>query len=253
MNTLRLLILALCFTICAGELRSQTLSELLQKADEYSNSIQFAKARETIELAYRQEPSNYEVLWRMARIYIEYSETVPEKDQEKLCLQAREYADRAVQLNPSGMQGYLRRSAALGKLALFKGVFGASSLVKSSFEDAKKALSLNNDGQLPLASTHYVLGRIHLKLSEKPKLFRMPLGLGFGNIDDAIVHLKKAAELRPGFIMFHLDYARALVAEDRLEEARGELRKIPSMKTQAYNDDNRREEARKLLKEIEGK
>lgn len=233
-----------------GPLFSQSAEDLYSRADEHYGALQFTQAKTVIDEALKKAPDNYDVLWRAARVYSGIAETLSEKDGKATVLKVKEFAERTIKANPQGMHGYLWRGIANGKLALFEGVFGAAGLVKLVNEDVKKAISLNNGTPAHLATAHYVLGRLHLKLSEKPKLVRMPLGLGFGNIDDAIVHLKKAAELHPGYIMFHLDYARALHEEDRDADAKRELLKIPQMKIQAYEDDKRKKEAAVLLKDI---
>lgn len=242
---------AIFFVAAFSQATSQTAEEVIAKSDELYAAIQLVPAKQAIDEAVKKYGDNYDILWRASRVYSGYAETLPEKDQEKVVLQAKEFAERTIKANPQGMHGYLWRGIANGKLALFKGVFSAAGLVKSINDDVKKAIALNNGSTAQLATAHYVLGRIHLKLSEKPKFVRMPLGLGFGNIDDAIIHLKKAVELYPGYIMFHLDYARALIEEDRESEAKRELLKIPAMKIQAYDDGKRKAEAKELLKEIE--
>jgi tetratricopeptide (TPR) repeat protein len=230
---------------------AQTAEELYTKADEHYAAIQFPQAKTAIDEALKKYGDNYDVLWRAARVYSGIAETLPEKDQKATVLKVKDFAERTIKANPNGMHGYLWRGIANGKLALFEGVFGAAGLVKAINEDVKKAISLGNGSAAQIATAHYVLGRLHLKLSEKPKLVRMPLGLGFGNIDDAISHLKKSTELYNGYIMFHLDYARALIEEDKYAEARAQLQKIPAMKLLAYEDDTRKKEAAALLKEIQ--
>jgi hypothetical protein len=82
---------------------------------------------------------------------------------------------------------------------------------------------------------------------------RMPLGLAWGNLDDAIKYLAKAVELRGDFIMFRLDYARALQKDDKLDQAREQLKEIASLKVQEYGDEERKKEAAYLLESIKGK
>lgn len=234
-------------------LEAQTSSEFCTKADAFSMLIKHSDAKNTIDAALKNFSNDYDVLWHAAKIYVEYGETIPENQQEVIYVQAKEFAEKALQINPNGMQAYIRRASASGKIALFKGVFSVGGLVKSVRDDTQKAISLNNAGQIPLATSHYILGRVHLKLCDKPKLVRIPLGLGFGNMEEAIEHLKKAVELRNGFIMFHLDYARALVEEDKYQEAKDQLYKIPSMQLQSFDDDKRKKEAQELLEKIKNK
>jgi hypothetical protein len=78
----------------------------------------------------------------------------------------------------------------------------------------------------------------------------MPLGLGFGNLADALANLRRATELRPGFVMFELEYGRALAADDRTAEARTRLQGVAAMAEQELGDDTRKREAAELLRTL---
>jgi hypothetical protein len=79
---------------------------------------------------------------------------------------------------------------------------------------------------------------------------RKPLGLDWGNLDDALLNLKKATELRKGYIMFHLDYARALAKKKQLDDAKKELTAISQMQPTEFGDEVRKQEAFALLSEL---
>lgn len=53
--------------------------------------------------------------------------------------------------------------------------------------------------------------------------------------------------MRPGFIMFQLDYARALVEDGRAAEARTILQAIASLPEQEIGDDARKRDAVALI------
>jgi thioredoxin-like negative regulator of GroEL len=103
---------------------------------------------------------------------------------------------------------------------------------------------------MTLASAHYILGRAHLKLTDTPRPLRMPLGLGFGNTADALTHLSRATTLRPGFVMFQLEYARALIANDRSADARAVLQQLSALSNQEPGDEQRKQEGAELLKTL---
>lgn len=207
-------------------------------------------AHKVIEEAHRAAPSSYEVLFRMARIHVLLGDEHTDKDKQlRYYEQAVDYADKAIHANGKGLAGYLYRAAGNGKIALFKGIFSVADIVKKVRDDAWYAINLNNDIPDRLAAAHYILGRAHLALSYKAKIFRSPLGLGWGNIDDAHTHLKKARELRPNFIMFELEYARCLLEQDHEQQAHEILRRIASMKSLEPGDSVRKKEAKELLED----
>ena len=97
------------------------------------------------------------------------------------------------------------------------------------------------------------MGRTHAKLAEKPTIFRWPLGLAWGNLDDAIRFYLKAISLDPNFVMFRFDLARAYASDDEYQKAREQLNAIPSIPKRDQADDSLKTEAQKLLQEIKGK
>jgi thioredoxin-like negative regulator of GroEL len=233
---------------------AQDVKALCDKADELFEQGKVAEAKKTLEQAKGQAPTNYDVLWRMARAMVLTGDMTSDKaQQEKTYYDAKYFAEEAIKANANGTQGYVRRAAANGKIALFKGVLGAKEAVNATRDDANKAIALNSDGPQALAAAHYILGRTHLKLTETPKPVRMPIGLGWGNLDEALSNLKRACDLRGDFIQYQLEYARALVKKEQFGDARNALQKIANLRYQDYGDDVRKKEAAQLLQEIQGK
>ena len=72
-------------------------------------------------------------------------------------------------------------------------------------------------------------------------------------MDDAIKNYEKSIELRPNFIMYRLDCARAYVEMDEFKKAREHLVKIASLPKEDEDDDVFRKEASELLDKIKDK
>lgn len=255
-NRLLVCALFLCCLHVAGtvHLTAQDAKSKYEEFDKLCEQGKIPEAQKLIESLKSANSKDYEVLHRYSRVLVLAGDLLPDKTkQEETYVRAKEIADQAIAVNPNGMWAYIRRAAANGKIALFKGVFSVGGLVKQVRDDAEKAIQLNNAGPIPLSIAHYILGRTHMKVSEKGKIFRMPLGLGWANIDDALAHLKKACELRWGFLMYHLDYARALEREDRYSEAKQQLQVALGAKYQEFGDDARKKEAQELWNEIKDK
>ncbi|MCS6807394.1 MAG: hypothetical protein RML40_01160 [Bacteroidota bacterium] len=209
-----------------------------------------AEARKALDAVYNAGIKDYEWLWRSSRVMLLQADLENDNaKKEAMYYEAKRLADEALKLNPNGMYGYIRRAAASGKVALTKGVLGAAEQVKSAREDAEKAIALNNATPQALAAAHYILGRTHLKLSETAKAKRMLVGLGWGNLDDALKHLKKAVDLRGDFIMYNLEYAKALAANNQFAEAKQYAQKAAGGKEMESGDAARKAEANALLKE----
>lgn len=190
------------------------------------------------------EPQNPEILWRLSRTMIDIGEHLPKDQQEHFYNAALDYAEKTIKAAPSHPQGHLRKAIALGKIALFKGVFQSISIVKQVKESLDKTLSL--DAKDPVA--HYVLGRTHAKLCEKPKLARKLLGLDWA--DEAIgeKEFQKAIELDPTYIMFRYDYALFLFDLKKDSLARVQLNKILELPIRDEDDSAKKADAKSLLK-----
>lgn len=200
----------------------------------------------------RSAPREFQVLWRLSRVRVLQGDAAPDKSrqQDRFYRQALELAEQAVKANPTAPEGYVRRAAAAGKVALFAGVLDAADYVTLAKGDAEKVIGMSGVDPVLLATAHYILGRTHLKLTETPRPLRMPLGLGFGNLPDALVHLRRARDLRPGFVMFELELARALVADGKGEEARAILSALPDQASQEPGDTLRKAEGAALLRSL---
>jgi len=236
---------------------SQTMEELIETGDKYQSEFNNEKALEEYQKADELSPENWEIYWRISRAYVDIGEHMPTSTSEQEDTQlatyekAYDYANKAVEFAPDQSITYLRRAIANGRIALFKGVFSVGGIVNAAKEDLEKAIKLGNGGSEVQATAHYVLGRTHAKVSEKWAPARAVLGLGWADIDTALVEYQTAIDLRQNYCMFYMDYAKALIEEDDFEKAKDMLRKTIESPIQDEDDEVKKEEAMLLLKEIE--
>jgi hypothetical protein len=237
-----------------ASVKAQDVKSACAKVDDLLEEAKVGEARQTLDAVYAAGVKDYEWLWRSSRVTLLQGDMENDNGKkESLYYEARRLAEEAIKLNANGMMGFLRRAAASGKVALTKGVLGAADMTKSTKEDADKAIALNNTTPSNLASAYYILGRAHLRLSEIAKVKRMMIGLGWGNLDDALKYLKRATELRGDFIMMNLEYARALAANNQYNEAKQFAQKAAGGKDQESGDAARRKEANDLLASWQGR
>lgn len=244
--------LIVLFSVCFFGLSVVQNSEAtLETVDELVMQDKVNEAKTLLDQFYANDKNSYDVLWRMSRLEILIGDQKEGQDSQLGHYeQALEYANRAIKANKKGTLGYVRRAAANGKLALFQGVLTSTSYVNAVRDDCEKAIKYNSDGDYNLAAAYYILGRTHLKLYETPVVLRMPLDLDWGNLDEAVEYLEKAVELRPGFLWYQLDYARALIEFEEEKKAKKLLTAIADMEFQEPGDDARKAEAAELLKSL---
>lgn len=253
---LQLSIILMLSVFCFSISFAQSLDELLKQGDQFVEEFQNQKALDVYNQADKLSPNNWDVLWRISRAYVDLGEKMPDKtdaqkdEQEKTYNKALEFADKSVKLGPDKSITYVRRAIANGRIALFEGVFSAIGTVKDVKADCEKAIQLGNGGNYVQALAHYVLGRTHLKVSEKAYLVRLPLGLGWGDTGKAVQLLETAVKLKPNFRMFLYELAKAYVEEDEYDKAKETLKKVEKAPKVDEDDDTVLVNAKKLYEEI---
>jgi tetratricopeptide (TPR) repeat protein len=249
---LTLLLMILFGSTCLA----QTLDQLMKKGDDFYKEFNHKKALETYLEADSLYPANWILMWKISRAYVDIAEKMPQKTDEQEAKKkatfekALFYADSSIKLAPDEAETYVRRAIANGKIALFEGIFSAIGTVNDVRDDTEHAIELGNGGNYTQALAHYVLGRAHLKVCEKPYLLRLPIGLGWGDMDDAIRELETAVKLRPNFRMFYLDLAKAYIEEDEYEKAKETLLKIEKAPFVDEDDNTVLEESKELLVKV---
>ena len=235
---------------------SSRAQQLLEQGNEYAEkTFDNQKALQNYQDALALEPNNYDILWRISRAYVDIGEHMPATTDEEKSKQLEtyqkslEFANRAIAANGTGSMGYARRAIANGRIALFKGVWESLDLVKQTKVDCEKAIALDPNNN----SAYYVFGRTHMKVSEKPRIIRWPLGLSWANLEDAVKNYEKAISIKPDFIMYRLDCARAYIELDEYDKARAHLTAIATLPTLDEDDGQFRNEAKELLETIKDK
>lgn len=244
------------FIFSASHITAQSVEDLLKESDKLYFEFNNQGSLDAALKADKKSPNHWEIQWRISRGYVKIADHMPsstgdQKDAQMAVYEkALTYADNAVKLAGDQSVNYLRRAIANGKIALFKGVFSVSGVVKQVRDDCQKAISLGNGGDEIQALSHYILARTHAKISEKWKPARAVLGLGWADNEVAIEEYKKAIALNKTFLMFYIDYAISLEREDMYKEAREALNTAFKMPKKDDGDDARLAEGKKLFEEI---
>ena len=208
----------------------------------FANEKALADYQEALDL----HPNEYPVLWRISRVLVEIGEHKPKDVQLPSYEDALQFAERAISANPNGWEGYTYRAIAFGKIALHKGVWKSIGLAKKIKKDCEKAIEINPGNDIAM----YVLGRTHQKVSEKGKLFRLPLGLGWAGKKKARSLYEAALKYRPDLVVYNIDYARLLIDMKEYDGARSVLKRIAAMPIVDQDDKWNKGNAAKLLEEI---
>lgn len=229
----------------------------MQEGDNYYKKFNHQSALETYSKADSLYQGNWVLMWKISRAYVDLAEkmsqdTGEEKDSKKLEFEkALIYADSSVKLAPGEADAYVTRAIASGKIALLEGIFSAIGSVNDVRDDSEHAIELGNGGSYTQALAHYILGRAHYKVCEKPYLLRLPIGLGWGDMEDSIRELEMAVKLRPNFRMFYLALAKSYFEESEYEKAKETLTQLESAPFVDEDDDRVLNEAKELIIKVD--
>jgi tetratricopeptide (TPR) repeat protein len=250
------LLLIVISVLLFNRANSQTVEELIQEGDQYNTEFNHEKSLEAYQKADKLSPANWEVIWRISRAYCDMANKMPEETDELKDAKFNKYkksffyADSSIKLAPDQSVTYVRRAIVNGRIALFEGVFSAIGTVNDVKDDCERAIQLNNGGNYIQALAHYVLARTHTKVCEKAYLLRLPLGLGWGDMEVAIREYQNAIKLKPNMRMFYLDLAKAYIEEDEYELAKENLLLVEKAPIVLEDDEDYLKEAKQLLEEV---
>lgn len=256
MKTFTFLLTLLFSVIMAGSIYSQTVEELIQQGDKYNTEFNHQKSLESYQQADKLIPGYWEILWRISRAMVDIANKMPEGTDEQKEAKYNKYkrslvyADSAVTIASDQSVTYLRRAIVNGRIALFEGVFSAIGTVNDVKDDCERAIQLNNGGNYIQALSHYILARAHAKVCEKVYILRLPLGLGWGDMDVAVREYQNAIKLKPNYRMFYLDLAKAYMDKDEHELAKENFLLVEKAPFVLEDDDEYLKEAKKLLVEV---
>lgn len=153
-------------------------------------------------------------------------------------------ADAAVTAHPDDAELLIWRGIIRSTYAGIEGGLGALKYVRSSKEDLERALTL--DDQALSGSAYGSLGLLYLKVPGWP--------VSFGDSDKAREYLDKALSINPDGIDTNYFYAELLAEDGRYAEAQQYANKALAAAPRPGRelaDSGRRDELRKLLKDIE--
>jgi len=234
------------------------VSRSLQKADELYAAFKPKEALAELLKVLDLDPQNAEALSKIARIYINFGDAIPEStpDWEAKRLKqyqiAEQYARKAVKADPSVVWGHFYVAVSLGSIATVSPVAKQIDLAREIRSAIEKAIAL--DPQNGFA--YHVYGVWHRKMAEIGKMSRMLASVIYGrsvptgSMEKSIEYLNKAVTLNPTVIVSRLELARSYIAVENWSSARSFLISIRGLPVQFSDDAKNKQEAEQLLEEI---
>ncbi len=239
--------MTICLTALTGKAVCESPKQLIAMGDSLYESFDYHGSAVCYRQAGLLDSSAFEPFWKLGRSLNLLGETAPKDSQLVIFEEARHAENQAVMLNETHADSHFQLARALGKIALFKGIFKSASLAKQVKAESERALELDpvHDG------AWHILGRWHREVSKKPKIIRIPMGLGAANKEDAIAFMLKAIELNPEYIHHHLEMGITYLSVKNKDSARAEFQQCLDLPAQRPLDNKYKEEAKKYLAEMD--
>ena len=234
------------------------VSRSLQKADELYAAFKTKEALAELQKVLDSDPQNAEALSKIARVYIDFGDVIPEStpDWEAKRLKqyqiAEQYARKAVKADPGVVWGHFYIAVSLGSIATVSPIAKQIDLAGEIRSAIEKAIAIDP----PNGFAYHVYGVWHRKMAEIGKMSRMFASVIYGrsiptgSMEKSIEYLNKAVTLNPTVIASRLELARSYVAVENWSSARSFLTSISGLPMQFSDDAKNKQKAEQLLEEI---
>ena len=183
---------------------------------------------------------------RLARACFILGDVAPVKERGSYYEKGLDYADKLLAQEPNGVAGHYWKAMNLSGLADVGTRMQGFKLLPKIMEELKRVLAL--DETYDDAGAHRVIGRIYFEAPSWP--------ISVGDKQKSLTHLTTAVRLAPNHSTNHLYLAETMLDMGKKDQARAELQKVLQEGQHALTPkdlEEDRQEAQRLLKEMEGK
>ncbi len=196
----------------------------------------------------------YEVLWRAARAAVILGVSVEgSRPQNGWLDPAMDLADRAVALEPEGIDALYWRGAAYGRRAMNASPGYATELAQRVYDDANAILARDSLH----GGAHNLLGKLSYEVMSLSRFERAVGRIFMGNEalsnaswENAEYHLEAAAEAWPDLVLVQFDLAQLYMKRDREDDARNVFRRVLELPAVHPPDFKFQAQAREALSEL---
>ncbi|MGD9487467.1 MAG: tetratricopeptide repeat protein [Calditrichaceae bacterium] len=252
MKTLKFLSIFLLSMIIFANAQETPPPSLLQQGDMAYKNLDNKKALDFYLKVFQNDTTNYEAAWKCSRAFVDVGEKLEGDARAENYKKGKEFAEKAIALNPEGSNGHLFYSVATGRVALDA---GAKERIRLSKEIKQHVdLAIKYDPQNDIA--YHVLGRWNRKLSNLSWVEKKFANLFLGGVpkeasyENAVFNFKKAIELHPEHINHHLELGITYKEMDNKELAKKEFETCLSLANSDADDPEYKAQAKKYLDDL---
>jgi len=248
----RTILFLMCSAAIAFSSVGQNINQLITQGVALKNAYNEEAALDKFNAALKIDPNNFEAVWNASYCTaILGNRQATKSEQADWFRKANELADQALQLNPSSTDANYVKALAVGRLALISDTRTKLELSRDVKKYSELAIKYDKSNE----KAWHTLGRWHYEVKElgATKMVLIKLiygGLPKASYESAIECFKKAIALRPDYILYYLDLAKAYDGLHQDEKAILILNKALALKPESPDDAGRLEECRELLDDL---
>lgn len=226
---------------------------LVKQGKDFLSQMKEEDALEKFKAALKSDPNNYEAAWNASIMCsrIGNRQTDDTKKKEYFVI-AKQYAVKALKLNPNDAESNYSMAVAMGRMALISGAKDKVAASRDIKNYADLAIKFNPDH----AGAWHVLGKwnyevANLNFAERAVANSLFGGIPDGDINKSIDCYNKAINLDQNDILFYLDLANAYHNIESDAKAIDTLKKGLALKPRVKDDSNYLIQCKKLLEELQ--
>jgi tetratricopeptide (TPR) repeat protein len=231
---------------------AQSKNISIELADKYFFQMDYDNAIEIYKTLSNQNPDDYEINWKLARVYVNYGE-VPGNEKKDYFENSKKYAEKSIDVNPNCGGGYTFLAAAIGNLA-FWGV--NSQKINSNWQMItflNKSLNINPNDDIALS----IYGSLERMLANVSWIEKTVAGLIYqnslpsGSYENSVKYFKKAISIDQLLIRHHYELALTYLDMKEYQKAKEEFHNALKCPIRLKADHRRIELINKHLNEIQ--
>jgi regulator of microtubule dynamics protein 3 len=222
-----------------------------EDADRLFVNMEYEKAIEYYKILLEKNTNDYELNWKIARVYINYGE-IPGNEKKEYFDLAKKYAEKSIVINPNGSDGMTFLAAAIGNLA-----YWGDTRMKIDYSWQMrnlliKALKINSNDHIALS----ILGSLEHMLANVSWIERALASMAYGSslppgsYEESIQRFLKAISIDSTLIRHHYELALVYREIKDYENAKKEFFTALRCPVQLKADNRRIELIKEYLKEI---
>jgi tetratricopeptide (TPR) repeat protein len=229
-----------------------SLEELIRDGDLHDQRLETKAALADYLEANRLATNNAEVLWRIAKQYLDSADDAKTEEEKKtVTVTALDYARQSVAADAQNSRARLSLAICYGRASNYSDNRTKVRYSRLVRDEALASIRLNSKDDV----AYFVLGRWNYEVANFNSILRALVRVVYGELpdasnDEAIRNYQKAIALAPGKVMHHYHLGRAYQAGKQKALAAEEYRKAIALPVLLHDDPELKRKSKQHLKEV---